>query len=58
MKMITDLRLECVRLAVTMVASKGIEATSVIKYANLLFDFVQDEQRPTDASPLAEKYKR
>lgn len=58
MKTITDVRLECLRLAVTMAASKAIDGTSVIKTANSFYAFVQDEREETDVSALAEKYRR
>lgn len=58
MRTITEVRLECLRLAVTMAASKAIDGTSVIKTANSFYAFVQNDREDVDTSPLQEKYRR
>lgn len=61
MKTLTEVRLECLRLAVTMAASKAIDGTSVMKTAKSFYAYVQDE--PDSVSPdamreLQERYRR
>lgn len=59
MRTITSLRLECLRMALTLAASKVVGPDEVIVRAGHFYRFVMDEdQEKADPRPLVEKYGR
>jgi hypothetical protein len=52
MKSQQDIRMECAKLANSMVTSKAIEPAQMITYANILHDWITEKHAATSARDI------